>query len=57
MAGPSFKVARVKTKPQKLPDFEQSLSELEALVAKLEYNRTREDHTDEARRGVHGKKI
>ena len=36
MAGPSFKVARVKTKPQKLPDFEQSLSELEALVQKLE---------------------
>jgi len=32
----SFKVARVKTKPQKLPDFEQSLSELEALVQKLE---------------------
>src|SRR5690242_6972758 len=32
----SFKVARVKTKPQKLPDFEQSLTELEALVAKLE---------------------
>jgi exodeoxyribonuclease VII small subunit len=31
----SFKVARVKTKP-KLPDFEQSLSELEALVQKLE---------------------
>jgi exodeoxyribonuclease VII small subunit len=30
------KVARVKTKPQKLPDFEQSLSELEALVQKLE---------------------
>jgi exodeoxyribonuclease VII small subunit len=26
----------VKTKPQKLPDFEQSLSELEALVQKLE---------------------
>ena len=32
----SFKVARVKTKPQKLPDFEQSLGELEALVQKLE---------------------
>jgi exodeoxyribonuclease VII small subunit len=38
----SLKVARVKTKPQKtepadkLPDFEQSLSELEALVQKLE---------------------
>ena len=32
----SFKVARVKTKPQKFPDFEQSLSELEALVQKLE---------------------
>ena len=34
-----FNVARVKSKPQrdnKLPDFEQSLSELEALVAKLE---------------------
>jgi exodeoxyribonuclease VII small subunit len=31
----TFNVARVKTKP-KLPDFEQSLSELEALVAKLE---------------------
>jgi exodeoxyribonuclease VII small subunit len=30
------KVARVKTKPQKLPDFEQSLGELEALVQKLE---------------------
>jgi exodeoxyribonuclease VII small subunit len=29
-------VARVKTKPQKLPDFEQSLGELEALVQKLE---------------------
>jgi NTP pyrophosphatase (non-canonical NTP hydrolase) len=29
----------------------------EAFWAKLEYNRTREDHTDEARRGVHGKKI
>jgi exodeoxyribonuclease VII small subunit len=31
-------VARVKSKPQKSesPDFEQSLSELEALVAKLE---------------------
>lgn len=26
----------MKTKPQKLPDFEQSLSELEALVQKLE---------------------
>jgi exodeoxyribonuclease VII small subunit len=26
----------VKTKPEKLPDFEQSLSELEALVQKLE---------------------
>jgi exodeoxyribonuclease VII small subunit len=26
----------VKTKPQKLPDFEQSLSELETLVQKLE---------------------
>jgi exodeoxyribonuclease VII small subunit len=40
--GPSFALAgvavqhpRVKTKPQ-LPDFEKSLSELEALVAKLE---------------------
>jgi exodeoxyribonuclease VII small subunit len=35
----SFKVARVKPNPQKkekLPDFEQSLSELESLVAKLE---------------------
>jgi exodeoxyribonuclease VII small subunit len=35
----SFNVARVKTNPQrkdKLPDFEQSLAELEALVAKLE---------------------
>src|SRR3954468_19635454 len=38
----SFKVARVKSKAQKsdqkdnLPDFEKSLSELEALVAKLE---------------------
>ena len=40
----SFKVARVKTKSaktepmntDKLPDFEQSLSELEALVQKLE---------------------
>jgi exodeoxyribonuclease VII small subunit len=38
----SFKVARVKSKAQKsdpkdnLPDFEQSLTELEALVAKLE---------------------
>jgi exodeoxyribonuclease VII small subunit len=35
----SFKVARVKTKPQQkdpLPDFEQSLVELEALVEKLE---------------------
>ncbi|HEX5162901.1 MAG TPA: exodeoxyribonuclease VII small subunit [Steroidobacteraceae bacterium] len=31
----SFKVARVKSKT-KLPDFEQSLTELEALVAKLE---------------------
>jgi exodeoxyribonuclease VII small subunit len=31
----TFNVARVKTK-QKLPDFEQSLTELEALVAKLE---------------------
>jgi exodeoxyribonuclease VII small subunit len=34
-----FNVARVKSKPQrddKLPDFEQSLLELEALVAKLE---------------------
>ncbi len=31
----SFKVARVKTK-DKLPDFEQSLTELEALVQKLE---------------------
>jgi len=30
-----FNVARVKSK-QKLPDFEQSLTELEALVAKLE---------------------
>ena len=30
------KVARVKTKVQKLPDFEQSLGELEALVQKLE---------------------
>ena len=26
----------MKTKPEKLPDFEQSLSELEALVQKLE---------------------
>src|SRR5687767_13562588 len=35
----SFKVARVKTKSprtENLPDFEQSLTELEALVAKLE---------------------
>ena len=35
----SFKVARVKTKPTstgKLPDFEQSLTELETLVQKLE---------------------
>ncbi len=35
----SFKVARVKTKSPKtenLPDFEQSLVELETLVAKLE---------------------
>jgi len=35
----AFNVARVKTKPtrsEKLPDFEQSLAELEALVAKLE---------------------
>jgi exodeoxyribonuclease VII small subunit len=35
----SFKVARVKSKAQKtdnLPDFEKSLTELEALVAKLE---------------------
>ena len=38
----SFKVARVKSKAQKsdpkdnLPDFEHSLTELEALVAKLE---------------------
>src|SRR5688572_33358483 len=31
----TFNVARVKSKP-KLPDFEKSLSELEALVAKLE---------------------
>jgi exodeoxyribonuclease VII small subunit len=31
----TFNVARVKSK-QKLPDFEQSLTELEALVAKLE---------------------
>jgi exodeoxyribonuclease VII small subunit len=34
-----FNVARVKSKPQtenKLPDFEQSLLELEALVARLE---------------------
>jgi len=31
----TFNVARVKAKPQ-LPDFEQSLVELEALVAKLE---------------------
>jgi exodeoxyribonuclease VII small subunit len=31
----SFKVARVKSK-DKLPDFEKSLTELEALVAKLE---------------------
>jgi exodeoxyribonuclease VII small subunit len=31
----TFTFARVKTKPQ-LPDFEQSLAELEALVAKLE---------------------
>jgi exodeoxyribonuclease VII small subunit len=31
----TFNVARVKPKP-KLPDFEQSLTELEALVAKLE---------------------
>jgi exodeoxyribonuclease VII small subunit len=29
-------VARVKTKLQKMPDFEQSLGELEALVQKLE---------------------
>jgi exodeoxyribonuclease VII small subunit len=39
----SFKVARVKTKPQKpdlapdeIPDFERSLGELETLVQKLE---------------------
>lgn len=35
----TFNVARVKSKPQqtdKSPDFEQSLNELEALVAKLE---------------------
>ena len=35
----TFNVARVKSKPQqteKSPDFEQSLTELEALVAKLE---------------------
>ena len=35
-----FNVARVKTKPQrdnKLPDFEQSLLELEALVAIVVY--------------------
>src|SRR5688572_11361186 len=35
----TFNVARVKSKPQqteKSPDFEQSLVELEALVAKLE---------------------
>jgi exodeoxyribonuclease VII small subunit len=35
----TFNVARVKpnpTKKEKLPDFEQSLAELEALVAKLE---------------------
>jgi exodeoxyribonuclease VII small subunit len=35
----TFNVARVKTKPdknEKLPDFEQSLLELEALVTKLE---------------------
>jgi exodeoxyribonuclease VII small subunit len=31
----SFKVARVKSK-DKLPDFEKSLTELEALVARLE---------------------
>ena len=31
----TFNVARVKSKP-KLPDFEQSLAELEALVTKLE---------------------
>jgi hypothetical protein len=29
----------------------------EAFWAKLEYNRTRQDHTDEARRAAHGKKI
>lgn len=29
----------------------------EAFWAKLEYNRTRQDHTDEARRGQFGKKI
>ncbi len=29
----------------------------EAFWEKLEYNRTRQDHTNEARRGVHGKKI
>src|SRR5688572_10412382 len=36
----TFNVARVKSKPQqteKSPDFEQSLTELEALVAKLEH--------------------
>jgi exodeoxyribonuclease VII small subunit len=32
---PTFTFARVKTKPD-LPDFERSLAELEALVAKLE---------------------
>ena len=42
LARAAFNVARVKSKPQKtdrrtsLPDFEQSLAELEALVAKLE---------------------
>lgn len=29
----------------------------EAFIAKLEYNRTRQDHTDDARRGVNGKQI
>jgi hypothetical protein len=28
-----------------------------AFIEKLEYNRMREDHTDAARRGDHGKKF
>jgi NTP pyrophosphatase (non-canonical NTP hydrolase) len=36
---------------------EQGLDLGGAFVEKLEYNRTREDHTDAARRGEHGKKF